>query len=203
MDVLDVDKLALFIGFVMPGFIAIKTYDLFHPEDSIEPTKFVTEALTYSCINYAFCGLPLLFLFNHGLLTENHPWIVAASALFTLAICPVVMALLTEKIRQFKCIQKNIPHPVKKPWDFVFKQGLYYWVIVTFEDNTVVAGKYAKKSFTSSYPTPEQIYLEECWKMNDDGGFERARNGTAGMIIVSSQIKTIELFKFDGEANER
>ena len=59
--------------------------------------------------------------------------------------------------------KKKAPHPIKMPWDFVFKQRQWYWVIVELKDGTKVGGKYAEHSFTSSYPAPEQIYLEEKW----------------------------------------
>ncbi|HBZ5598803.1 TPA: hypothetical protein OOF66_002534 [Morganella morganii] len=61
------------------------------------------------------------------------------------------------------------------------------------KDGSVIAGRYAEKSFASSAPAPEQIYLEETWILNEKGGFERAKKQTAGVIILSSEISHIEL----------
>ncbi|EPN9988960.1 DUF6338 family protein, partial [Vibrio cholerae] len=47
-------------------------------------------------------------------------------------------------------------------------------------------------SFASSSPAEEQLYLEQTWKLGDDGSFERAINQTAGVIILTSEISHIE-----------
>jgi len=202
MDIFDAEKLILFIGFVMPGFIAMKLYDTIHPSEVFEPTKFVTEAITYSCINYGIWALPLYLLMENQLLTAEHPWTLSVVTIVVFIISPLVMALSTDKIRRTAFARKVAPHPTLKPWDFLFKQGISYWVIVTLVDGTKIAGKYSDKSFTSSYPAPEEIYLEECWEMNIDGGFERRRKNSEGIIVVASSIKTVELFNWAGDEDE-
>ena len=67
-----------------------------------------------------------------------------------------------------------------------------------------IAGRYDSVSFASSAPATEQLYLEENWVLNDDGGFERPRTATAGILILSSEIVTVEFFKLTaGEDNGR
>ena len=104
---------------------------------------------------------------------------------------------LWKYLRSREFFQKNAPHPTARPWDYVFSQRKPYWVKITLKDGTLVAGKYAEKSFTSSSPAPEQIYLEETWILNDKGGFERVKNDTAGVIILSSEISYIELRTYE------
>jgi hypothetical protein len=53
---------------------------------------------------------------------------------------------------------------------------------------------HSTSSFASNSPTSEQLYLEETWVINDEGGFERPRNESAGVIIVGADIATVELF---------
>jgi hypothetical protein len=66
------------------------------------------------------------------------------------------------------------------------------------------AGRYDSTSFASSSPASEQLYLEEAWVLNSDGGFERPRTETAGILILSSEIMTVEFFKLTtGENNGR
>ena len=96
-------------------------------------------------------------------------------------------------IRTRDFFQRNAPHPTAKPWDYVFAQRKSYWVKVTLKDGTVIAGRYGDKSFASSAPAPEQIYLEQTWVLNNNGGFERAKNDTAGVLILSSEISYVEL----------
>ena len=85
------------------------------------------------------------------------------------------------------------PHPTEKPWDYVFSQRKSYWVKVVKNDRTIIGGKFSDKSFASSAPAPEQIYLEESWVINNNGGFERVKNTSAGVIILTSEISHIEL----------
>jgi hypothetical protein len=41
------------------------------------------------------------------------------------------------------------------------------------KDGNKIAGTYGENSFTSSYPSEEQIFLEETWVLNKEGRFER------------------------------
>jgi hypothetical protein len=101
--------------------------------------------------------------------------------------------LIWKYLRTREFFQRNAPHPTEKPWDYVFSQRNPYWVKITLKDGTTIAGRYADKSFASSAPAKEQIYLEETWILNDKGGFERVKNDSAGVIILSSEISHIEL----------
>src|SRR5690606_8751642 len=91
-------------------------------------------------------------------------------------------------------LQSFFPHPIAKPWDYVFSQRKRYWVLATLKDGRQVAGRYDAKSFSSSAPAPEQLYLEEAWVLNSDGGFERPRAESAGILVLTSEIATVELF---------
>lgn len=200
MNIWEIDKLFLFIAFIIPGFISIKSYELIHPSDEKDSSKRIIEAITYSCLNYALLGLPLYYLLkNSALESLILIWLVS---LFSLIIFPVLLTLLFSWLRCLDIVQKNAPHPIKKPWDYVFQKRQWYWVIVDLGEGKRIAGKYACDSFASSYPAPEQIYLEECWHLDDDDSFEKPRGGTAGILITSSEIKTIEFFIYNNGDSE-
>ncbi len=59
MDILEVDKLILFIAFVIPGFISMKAYQLIFPGMNHPTSEQLIDAISYSCINYAFFILPI------------------------------------------------------------------------------------------------------------------------------------------------
>jgi hypothetical protein len=42
------------------------------------------------------------------------------------------------------------------------------------KDGNKIAGTYGENSFTSSYPSEEQIFLEETWVLNKEGRFDSA-----------------------------
>jgi len=192
MNIWEIDKLALFLAFVIPGFISIKAYQLAFPGTERPTSDQLIDAIAYSSINYALLVFPIISI-ESGKLQESCKFLYYLFYVFVLFIAPIIWVLIWKYLRTRDFFQRNAPHPTAKPWDYVFAQRKPYWVKVTLKNGTIIAGRYADKSFASSAPAPEQIYLEEIWLLNDKGGFERAKNNTAGVIILSSEISHIEL----------
>lgn len=201
MDIWEANKLLLFIAFVIPGFVSLKTYELLFPSVSKDTDKLLVDAVAYSSINYALLLWPIYEIETHQI-REAHPTAYVLFYVFVLLVAPISWACVLKKLRTTEFLQKVIPHPTAKPWDFVFAQRKPYWAVVTLKDGKKIAGRYDSTSFASSAPAPEQLYLQETWVLNDDGGFERPRNETAGILILSSEIVTVEFFKLTtGESN--
>lgn len=194
MDIWSLDKVILFVAFVIPGFISLKTYALFYPGVPDDPARQLVDAVAYSCINYGLLLAPIWIVEESSLRTYS-PVAYAAFYFFVLLISPVLWVLALKQLRASRVLSSMLPHPTAKPWDFVFGQHKGYWVVVTLRDGLKVAGLYCRGSFTSSSPAPEQIYLQENWVLNQDGGFERPRQDTAGILILAADIVTIEFFK--------
>lgn len=193
MNIWEADKFILFFSFVIPGFISIKAYDLFFPSESKDSSKQIIDAVTYSSINYALLFAPILWVENtHA--KENCTILYYLFYVFVLFIAPIIWVWIWKKIRETQHFQKNIPHPTQKPWDYVFGQKKPYWVIAKLKDGTEIAGRYGTNSFASSAPAEEQIYLEETWFLNEEKGFDRSKNQTAGIILLSSELISVELF---------
>ena len=201
MDIWNADRLFLFILFVIPGFISIKTFDLLFPGIQKESSKQIIDAVTYSSLNYALLSWPIMVIEGSDFRT-HHPNFYALFYMVVLFITPIALGLLSYLVRTASYVQRFVAHPTQKPWDYVFSQRKPYWVKVVFKDRSVVGGKYAQNSFTSSAPATEQIYLEESWIINHRGGLERPKNKTAGILIVSSEIAYIELTMYEGEEKE-
>lgn len=192
MQIWEIDKLVLFLVFVIPGFVSIKFYQLLIPGQR-PATDQLVDAIAYSCINYALIGLPVI-----SFVKPNQNIIIHyIFSLFTLFFAPIIWVFVWKIFRTRRIISKAIPHPILKPWDYIFSQRKKYWVKVILKDQTCIAGKYAENSFTSSAPAPEQIYLEESWIINEKGGFERAKNNSKGVLILSNEISYIELIAYE------
>ncbi|MFA0390099.1 DUF6338 family protein [Vibrio splendidus] len=195
MSIWDIDKLQFFIMFVIPGFISIKTYELLYPSNLKDSSKQLIDAITYSCINYA-----IMYWFIIGVETGtgqesfklSHPNLYILFYVFVLLVFPVILAFTWKALRESEKFKKNIHHPTQKPWDYFFSQGRCYWVKVILNNGDVIAGYYGPKSFASSSPAEEQLYLEQTWKLGSNGSFERAINNTAGVIILTGEISHIE-----------
>ena len=203
LDIWDINKLIVFIGFVIPGFISIKAYELLIPSITKGSAEQVIDAVAYSCINYALLS-PVILCVEANEVADSSPVWYGAFYLMVLFVCPVLWVIIWRWLRGLEYIQKSLPHPTGKPWDFVFSKRECHWVILTLKNGEKVAGKYAENSFTSSTPNPEQVYLEESWVINDDGGFERPRNNSRGILVLSDEISTVELFEMviSGASND-
>jgi len=184
--------------FVVPGFVSLKSYELLLPSQYKDSSKQIVDAIAYSCLNYAFLFYWILQV-EQSDLVKAHQNLYFFFYFFVLFIFPVLLVFLWKWLRATSFVQKNAPHPTEKPWDYVFSQRKEYWVKVVLNDSTIIGGLYSNKSFASSSPAPEQIYLEETWIINDKGGFEREKSRTAGVIILSSEIAYIEFIKYSEE----
>ena len=118
-------------------------------------------------------------------------------------VFPLIIVFGWKYLRQLEFIQNFVPHPTQKPWDFVFSKRLTYWVTITLKNGKKIAGMYGPNSFASSAPAEEQIFLEEYWLLNEKGGFERPVDQTAGILILSSEIVSVELMHSGEEENEQ
>ena len=190
---LPIDNFQLFFIFVVPGFIAMKTYGLLYPSSYVDTSKQIVDAISYSCLNYAIWLFPI-YLFESYMDNDPYPYLYWLFYIFVLFIFPVILAISWGRIRQHSLINKFVPHPMHKAWDFIFSQSYVYWVIVNLKNGEKIAGKYGYGSCASRAPAEEQIYLEEEWLLNEKGGFDRPVEQTSGVLITSSDIISIEFF---------
>ncbi|WBX92546.1 DUF6338 family protein [Pseudoxanthomonas mexicana] len=188
MDIWSQDKLVLFVLFVIPGFIGMKFYELLCPGTYKDSSARVIDAIAYSCINYAILA-PFLWGWKSGSVC---PFLDYLGALFVLVIAPLLWAYLWKRLRETKVFQKNAPHPIEKPWDFFFKQRKPHWVKITLNNGTIIGGKFYDRSFASSAPAEEQLYLEETWLLDEKGKFLRKINDTTGVLVLSKNISHVE-----------
>lgn len=191
LELFEINKLMMFIAFVMPGFLAIKAYDLFVVAAARKSSsEQLIDAATYSCINYMI-WLPFVYMVEQSQIKNVHIWLYVLFYIVVLFFSPIAISYLWVKVR----IKKFNRHPIEKPWDYVFSMQKCYWVVVTLKSGEKIGGFYGGDSFVSSSPATEQIYLQESWVINRRGGFDRPKSGSDGIMILSSEILYVEFFK--------
>ncbi|WP_435927539.1 DUF6338 family protein [Dryocola sp. BD613] len=193
MDIWDFNKLFIFILFVVPGFISIKVYEALHPSVKKDSSKIIIDAVAYSCINYALWFLPVYFSEKNDLFNYSS-FLYYSLYLFVFLISPLLLPVTLHKLRLSQFFRKRLPHPVGRPWDFFFRNAPACWVIITLKDGKRIGGLYSGNAFASSSPEPEQIFLSESWHVNEDGGFERRKERTLGILVLTTDILTIEFY---------
>lgn len=194
MDILEKGKLVLFVLFIMPGFISMKIYKLFHPTADNDTSKIIIDVITYSCINYSFLFIPIYWIETNNIYT-NHIIGYYVFYFFVLIIVPVFLPIGFLFLRRRNIIRQFIPHPTGRAWDYFFSQNQICWVLVTLKTGKRYGGLYGTKSFASSSPEPEQIYLEKHWSLDERNDFDHELTDTLGIIILTNEIESIEFIK--------
>jgi hypothetical protein len=185
-------SLALFLAFFVPGFLAQKVYGLIVPDEQPEAATFIVSAIAYSSLNYALASPLIWWLVARGHI--GNLWVAIPAVVFILLILPTLLPLVLIWIRRRPFVQRRTLSPIKRPWDYVFNGRNSYWVIVTFKSGEKIAGIYGPHSFSSSHPRKEQIYLQKVWTLAKDGTFAAEDPKSKGVIILSDEVLTIELF---------
>ncbi len=193
MEITNVNSLLLFILLFIPGLVSIKVYDLLIANEPRDFSKSFLEILSYGAINLAVWSWWIWYIVKNNFI-QVHPIIVALSAVVILLLCPIIWSVTYVRLLKCSWLQKYIIHPVKRPWDWYFNQTDFVWVIVNLNDGTKIGGVFGKDSFASSFPLAEQLYLEEVWKLNNEGDFIKPVDGTKGILIVGKEINFIEFF---------
>ena len=70
-------------------------------------------------------------------------------------------------------------------------------MLIHLKNEKLIGGLYYSKSFASSYPEKQDLYIEEVWKINDNGEFQERIKGTKGILINYEIIEYIEFFTME------
>ena len=69
------------------------------------------------------------------------------------------------------------------------------WVLCHLKDGRMVGGIYSRNSSTSSYPHPQDLYIEQMWRTDKDGRFTEPVPHTRGLLVRAEECWFIELFR--------
>lgn len=198
MDIWAVDKLFLFIAFVIPGFLSIKFYQLIFPGTIRNASDQLVDAIAYSCVNYALLFWAIIDVESNNL-RQIHPTLYYLFYVFVLFVSPFLLVLAWKWLRTHDRFKGTAPHPIGKPWDYVFGQKKPYWIVIHLKNGQKVGGKYAGKSFAASAPAEEQIFLEESWVVSEQGVLDRPMKQSAGILVMASEISYVRFMDYHGE----
>lgn len=191
MDLIKDIGIQIFLYFFIPGFISVKVYDLLVPGDERDFSKSLYDTLAYGALNFASLSWAYFLIYDNKVSGFG----LYVFLTFALLIVPMLWPLALLKVMSWDRISKFIVHPIKKPWDYVFGKKRSYWIIITLKDGIKIGGRYDTRSFASSYPAEEQIYLEELWILGPNNEFTKPLERSKGMIISKDNILTLEFFQ--------
>ncbi|MDI6794034.1 MAG: DUF6338 family protein [bacterium] len=161
--------------------------------------------MSLSCLYYALFSWAIVLLIFRCKIYEHIVWlaIILSLLLFVLPIITGIIlgkTILSDRLRWFR-EWLGIISPIPKAWDYHFRRRVPCWVLITLNDGTKIGGLWGPDSFASSFPSPEDIYLETLVEIDEDGNFKVMKN-TAGALIERERIKFIEFFEYQPEGGE-
>lgn len=193
MDILSIDKLVLFLFFFVPGFLALKFYQLLFADEKVDFSKSLYEAIGISCINFSIFFW-IIYYINKPEYIESHPFYYYLITLTIIFITPLLITWILGKIVKAKSFQKYFVNPEKVPWDWFFSKRDSYWIIVTLKDGRKIGGKFGLNSRASASPKLKEIYIEDIWRLDNKFKFIESIKRNRGVIITEDNILTIEFF---------
>lgn len=194
MNITDFSDYFLYLVIFLPGFLSLKVYDLLVPSAPRDFSKSFFEVIAYSGLNYAIFLWPLNWGFTSFINGKIN--IIFYLILFVVMIVgPVSWPAIFLKLSRNSFFKQYIIDPTPKPWDHVFGKKEPSWIIVHLQNGGMIGGIYDTKSFTSSFPIEEQIYLEEVWEVDEQKNFIKPVDRSKGIIIFNEEIASVELFQ--------
>lgn len=192
-DLLSPDKLNLFLFFVVPGFVSLKTYDLMVPSARRDLSQSIIEVVSFSMVNLAIWYWLVDLLSAHNVRT-NQPALFYIAMFVVLLISPALLAFGVVSLLRSRRLRGKFLHPTPMPWDYVFGKGSSYWLLFHLKSGQKVGGYYSQHSFASSFPRPQEIYVEHLWRVSPEGLFLEKIDRTAGAIVRADECVMIEFF---------
>lgn len=199
-DIWSQDKLALFLAFFVPGFLAITIYGLFVPGRSTDFVKRLPEAVGYSALHYA---ATLWIVLVAGL--TPYGWLHIAAAYVVVFLLPVFWSPLILRLRDperyraifSKNVFKLLQTPEQTAWDRLFPAEpapAERWIRITKgkgDEQVFVGGIYTTGALVSKTPYERSIYISEQWSFDEDGEFEAQNVG--GVLVTITADDVVEL----------
>lgn len=197
MPELDIKYFIAFAGFVLPGAISMYVYGLKIPQKEHKLKDRILEAVCFSLLNFIVLIALVQFLFLPNFIFDHpiYSWIIVFGS-FVLA--PIVWPILLVLLLRYAESHGWIGVRASTAWDDFFarlQRGC--WVQVVLNDGERVGGKFFEVSYASAFPDPGHIYIEELWKISDDGAFVTEVDGAPGIILRPTDYRYILVFTGD------
>jgi hypothetical protein len=179
---LDIDKIRLLVAFVAPGFVSLKVWGILNSSPRFRLSESLIEAVVYSSWNALF----FIGLFN--ILERVHS--VLAYGVVCMLL-PVLWPVLVYQITKIRYLRTKM---TPTAWDYFFDGRDDCYIRLRFKNGAQAGGLYTSKSFASSYPEKESLYLSELWEVDSEGRFIAPVKNTDGLLVKFDEVVLMEIF---------
>lgn len=200
-DLLKPETFDFFAKFFLAGYIIIFIRSYYVVGEKPKATQVVAESVILSLLNQlVFLSLWSLLSFGMSLTPYNLPDPTASRLVFYLqvVILPVLLGVLSGanlskgwRNAVFRRLSMPISSPIQRAHDFAF--GINRepcFVIVTYDDGTVVKGYFGEDSLAASDSNRSDLYLERLYVDEKDQWKEVVPGRSA--LLSLKDVRSIE-----------
>jgi hypothetical protein len=213
--ILTPETLALFLYFVVPGIVLVKVYDLIVPTTRRDASAAFLDALAYSFMILTVGLWPYLLLVTaqKDLAGWLYYLLLFILTLILVFFLPSGLAIWYYHARTKGFLQNKVPDPTPTPWDWFFsgkgaaasldsetaKPACYLRFHLKEGDD--LGGYFGKYSLASSFPNAQQVYVEEAWRLHEDGSFAEPVASTTGAVVNLDECELVEFVAIELSSN--
>jgi Family of unknown function (DUF6338) len=192
---LKIEQLLLIAGFILPGAISMYVYGLKVPQKEFELKDRIAEAICFSLVNFFIVWLPVQQALASGL-ASAYPVISWIVLILGFVIVPVMWPFIVVWLLQRAEKHGWIAVRARTAWDDFFgRQETECWLQVELADGRVIGGRFGRRSFASSWPDPGHLFVEEVWRVDEDGYFVDPLPGGAGILLRPADYKMVRTYQ--------
>jgi len=192
MELLDIDKMRVFLSFVVPGLVVLYVRAQFLTGRLPAFSEGVIAYVAVSCVYYTM-ALPLLIAIQH----VTGIWRLLVWITLTL-IGPAVMGFLLGLNIRMGWSQKMLAkfgvgtiHPVDTAWDWRFAGKPGGWAMAVLKDGTKWHGYLGTSSFMSSHPAERDIFIQQVYEVDENNQWTPR---VSGVWIAHGELQSLEVW---------
>lgn len=185
-----------FARYLLAGYVLIIVRSYFVIGSRPRLTDIFVEAVVLSLINQlVFLGLAAAATWSGASSALPPQFRLLLEVLLLPAILGVVSGWLTARNWNsllLRVIAVPTSHPIQRAYDYAFGQKRPEgFVIITYEDGTVVRGYFGVDSLAASDNDRSDLFLERLYSESEDGQWEEASPGRSGYLTLKG-VRSIE-----------
>ncbi|WP_157446539.1 DUF6338 family protein [Cellulosimicrobium sp. TH-20] len=92
--------------------------------------------------------------------------------------------------------------PTPSAWDFAFNRASVGWVRVQTPHGWV-GGWFGEDSFASSFPDPQELFIEVGYIMEEDGTFSSEISAPGGVLVNCREVRRVDFIPAESEPEEQ
>ena len=192
MSIDNFDKIypfLLFVSlFIVPGFIFYKTLYYTLPTNKVFVKDNYFEVVVVSLFVNIISVLVIIYSFDISNFKHFYKHLIIF--LISIISVPFIMVILWRLIIKLKFFNRHFINPTPTAWDFIFSKKKKSILKITMEDNSQIIGKFGENSYTTSYPNPQSIYLENTYD-------KKGCLTDIGILIKENSYKKIEIIEME------